>query len=252
MLELKNLAKFRRYLLQDEKLLVIHGSIAPAIAGMNEYNSRYAITPSPENRNHFIQELLAAIALSAVSLSERESWGWSLTLKGMDVGFFVGVEPEGMICIKDLDADMEKASCMIQRKKAGLPMTQSHIEPRTQSPLDVVEQYFSEVEQTKTRLAIKADGEGVLVHALPEGNFDSIKELGADDLLQQITNAIKTENAKELGEVLIFYECRCSEVLISRMIANMSEQDKNDIFGDQPVVGIECPRCGRAFNIKKV
>jgi hypothetical protein len=249
MFELKNLAKFKRYLLEKTGLLVVEGCIKPVIAGMDAYNARHKITPPNEDLNPTIQELLAAAALAAVSLSERESWGWSFTLKGMNCGFFVGVEPEGMICMRVLEAEDEKASGVIQRQKKGLPLSQSHITPQTQSPRAAVEQYFSEADQTKTRLAIKPDGEGVLVHALPNGNFDDVKNLNTYELLEYIQNALAAGHAKELGEVLVFYECRCSDEMISRMIAGMNVIDRMDIFGDQQQLEIECPRCGRKYSV---
>jgi hypothetical protein len=251
MLELKNLSKYKRYLLEETNLLVVQGSIAPVITGMGVYNSRYKIASPKEELHRSIQELLAATALAAVSLTERESWGWSLTYKGMSAGFFVGIEPEGMICVRVLDADSNKASGMIQRQKAGLPMTQSHITPRTQNPLDVVEQYFSEADQTRMRLAIKEDGEGILVHALPNAVFDAVKELDAQKLFEYIENAITTGRVKEIGDVLMFYECRCSEEMISRMVASMQEADRKDLFGDLQLLEIECPRCGRAYTVSR-
>ena len=169
------MARYRRYLIKDENLLVVRGSIGPVIAGLHEYNSRHGIPLPPGELNSLVQELLAATALAAVSLAERESWGWSLTFDGMDLGFFVGIEPEGMICVNVLAARRRKASVMIQRQKAGLPLTQSHISPRSRSPREMVQQYFSEVDQTRARLDIKENGEGILVHALPGGNFDAVR-----------------------------------------------------------------------------
>jgi hypothetical protein len=252
MVELKNLAKYKRYLIEDTNLMVVRGSIAPVIAGMSEYNARHRIAPPDAELNATIQELLAATALSAVSLAERESWGWSLTFKKMNVGFFVGVEPEGMICMRVLDAQSRKASVMVQKQKAGLPMTQSHLSPRTQRPRDMVEQYFSEVDQTRTRLEVTDDGDGILVHALPGGNFDAVRDLGPDELFRYLDSAIDAGRVKVLNEVLLFYECRCSEDMIIKMIDTMSGSDRKDIFGDLQHVEIECPRCGRKYSVARV
>ncbi len=251
MLELANLAKYKRYLIEDANLLVVRGGIAPALDGMNAYDAHHGIAPPPERLKSLIQELLAATALAAVSLAERESWGWSLTFEGMDIGFFVGVEPEGMICLRIRDAETQNASVMVQRQKAALPMTQSHFRPRTQSPRDMVEQYFSEVDQTKTRLEVKADGDGLLAHALPGGNFDAIRHLGAEELFGYVDRAIGSGRIKELGEVMLFYECRCSEEMIIRMIDALNESDRLDLFGDLPHVDIECPRCGRNYTVSR-
>jgi molecular chaperone Hsp33 len=251
MSELKNLAKYKRYLIEDTNLLVVRGSIAPVITGMGDYNSRHGIAPSPEDLRALIQELLAATALSAVSLTARESWGWSLTFKGMNIGFFIGVEPEGMICLRILEAETEKASAMVQRQKAGLPMTQSHITPQTRSPREMVEQYFSEVDQTRTRLEVKEDGDSILVHALPGGNFDAVRDLDADKLFGYADSAIGARRIKELGDVLVFYECRCSDKMISEMIDNMAESDRMYLFGDLQHVEIECPRCARKYTVTR-
>lgn len=251
MIEMQNLAKYRRYLLKETNLLVVRGGIAPVIAGMDIYNLRYGIAPPQKDLRSSVQELLASAALAAVSLADRESWGWSLSFNGMKVGFFVGVEPEGMICLRILGTEDKPASGLIQRQKSGLPMTQSHIEPRTTSPRDTVEQYFSEVDQTKTRLVIGENGEGVLVHSLPDGNFDTVKDLGTNELFAFIDNAIDTGNAKEAGEVLVFYECRCSDAMISRMVENMNESDRKELFGDSQQLEIECPRCGRGYIVTR-
>jgi hypothetical protein len=251
MIELKNLATYKRYLIQDANLLAVRGSIAPVITGMSVYNSRHGIAPPLEDLNSLIQKLLAAAALSALSLAERESWGWSLTFKGMDVGFFLGIEPEGMLCIRILDAETDKSSVMVQRQKAGLPMTQSHFSPRTKSPRDMAEQYFSEVDQTRTRLEIKENGEGILVHALPGGNFDAVRALDAENLLGYLDSAISEGRVKKLGDVLLFYQCRCSEEMIIQMVDNMADADRRRLFGDLQHLEIECPRCGRKHRVAR-
>lgn len=251
MFELKNLAKYSRYMIENSNLLVVRGDIAPVIEGRHAYNDRYGITAPKEHLDATIKELLAGAALAAVSLSERESWGWSLTFEGMGVGFFVGVEPEGMICLRVVAADSEKASGMIQRQQAGLPLTQSHIIPRTQSPIDAVEQYFAEGVQIKARLGIRQDGEAVLVHALPDGDFDTVNSLGRDGLFKFVGDSIAEGKVKDAGEVLIFYECRCSEEMISGMVENMKESDRQHLFGGMMQLEVECPRCGRKYAVTR-
>jgi redox-regulated HSP33 family molecular chaperone len=115
----------------------------------------------------------------------------------------------------------------------------------------MVEQYFSEVDQTRTRLEIREDGDGILVHALPGGNFDAVKDISSDQLFMHLDNAIGAGGVKALDEVLLFYECRCSDDVIIRMIENMAERDRKDLFGDLKHVEIECPRCGRKYTMAR-
>jgi len=249
--KLQNLAKYRRFLLDATNLLVVRGNISPVLSGMHAYNMRHRITPPPESLEPVVEELLAATALSAVSLADRESWGWSLTFKGMQDGFFVGLEPEGMICLRILAAKDAKASLMVQRQKAGFSMTQSHIESRIARPSSLVEQYFFEVVQTRTRVVIREDGDGALVQSLPGGKFDEVKNLDDEKVFAFIDSAIDAGDVKEAGEVLIFYECRCSQEMISRLLENMDESDRKDLFNDLQIINIECPRCSREYTVSR-
>jgi hypothetical protein len=247
MMELRHLAKYSRFLLEKTNLLIVRGGIEPVLSGMRAYNERHNIATSDVKPDVPVRELLAAAAVSAVSLADRESWGWSLTFKGSKVGYFVGVEPEGMICLRAVDAGGERASVIVQRQKAGLPLTQSFLKPRNANPRNIAEQYFSEVVQIKTRAAIREDGEGILVQALPGGDFDFVQDLNPEELFSFADSSIDRMNAKNVGEVLLFYECRCSEAMISRMIQNMKEADRRDLFRDSNQIEIECPRCGRKY-----
>lgn len=248
---LRNVAKYNRYLLERTALLVVRGNIGPVLSGMQAYNSRYKIALPPATLEPVAGELLSVTALSALSLADRESWGWSLTFKGMQAGFFVGLEPEGMICLRVLPAESRKASTLIQRQKAGFPMTQSYINPRSENPVSVAEQYFAEVVQTATRLVTAGGGEGMLVQALPGSAFESVKDLEAGDLFKLVDGEIKEGKAKAAGEVLLFYECRCSEQMISGLIEKMKEADREDLFGELPHINVECPRCGREYTVTR-
>ena len=67
----------------------------------------------------------------------------------------------------------------------------------------------------------------------------------------KIDDSINNGNVKPAGEVLIFYECRCSDEMISRMVENMSAPDRQEMFGDLLQLEIECPRCGRKYAVTR-
>ena len=130
-------------------------------------------------------------------------------------------------------------------------MTQSHISPRTDRPRDLVEQYFSEVEQTRTRLEVAADGADVLVHALPGGDFNAVAGLDAAQLADFVDSAVAGGSTVETGGALLLYGCRCSQELISTMIRNLKESDRAELFAGVPQLDVECPRCGRKYTVAK-
>lgn len=251
MADIENLATYRRYLLKTTDLLAVRGNIAPVIAGMRAYNARHGIPQVKPCLGPAVREILAAVALAAVSLADRESWGWSLVFEGMRTGFFAGVEPEGMVCLRTLPANAGKASVMVQRQKAGLPLTQSHVEPRSESPADAVRRYFTLAAQAPTRLWVRDDGEGILAQSLPGGNLDAVEHLDAPAMVAFVDGEVEAGRVREAGEVLLFYECRCSEEMISRLVATMREPDRRRLFGDATRLEIQCPRCGREYTVAR-
>ncbi len=248
---LENLASFKRYLDGDNGLLLVRGDMGPILPGMRAYNARHNIAPLAPDLEPAALELLCATALAAVSLAERESWGWSIAFPGKTSGFFVGVEPEGMMCIRARESDGDKALGMLQRQRPKAPMTQSYFEPRSVSPVDTIQQYFEEVEQTRTRLVVRGDGAGVLVHALPDGDFSKVSNLTNDALFDFVDDALEKTERKEVGEVILFYECRCSPEVITQMIDRMESGQRADLFGELAAVEVECPRCAREFTVRK-
>jgi redox-regulated HSP33 family molecular chaperone len=107
------------------------------------------------------------------------------------------------------------------------------------------------VDQTTTRLEITAYGGIVLVHAISNSDLSAVKDLNGDERLFFIDSSIENRNVKQSGEVFLFYECRCSEEMISRMVEKMSKSDRRDLFGDRLQLEIECPRCGRKYTVTR-
>ncbi|MBN2342179.1 MAG: Hsp33 family molecular chaperone HslO [Deltaproteobacteria bacterium] len=238
-----HLAKYRKYLAQEENVIVVFGDIDEIQTSRALYEERHGIlSTSSETQN----ELLNACALAAASLSDRESWGWTLTLPESADGFFVGVEPEGMICTRLKPAEPDTKKVYLQRQKNDGPLMQSHFEPNSDSPARTVEQYFNAVVQTQTRIEI-VGAAGILVQALPDCRFDAIRKMSTSELFSHFTTKRDAQELKPLVEFLVFYECRCDEKMVSEMVERLSQSDQQAVFDGQDTAEIECPRCGRTY-----
>lgn len=242
-----HLAKYRKYLYKPQNLLIVFGDIEEILISQKLYEERHGIASQNTDEQN---RLLNACALSAASLSDRESWGWTLTLPTSKDGFFVGIEPEGMICTQKKSADSNMAKAYLQRQKNDGPLMQSHYEPSETCPVKTIQQYFEQVVQTQTRIATR-NGFGVLVQALPDANFDSVANLTDDALIDFVIEKRDGKKLTPLVEFLIFYECRCDEKMIYEMIDNFSDDQQKELFENDTNVEVECPRCGRKYQIKK-
>jgi len=241
-------AVYSRYLQEDQGSLVVMGDFTEVLAGKAAYDARYGIAPIAGEAMAALTRLMTGAALAAVSLAERESWGWTMTASGVSHGLFCGVEPEGMICGAVREAPSERSIVYLQRKKADGPLVESRFEPVKGEPVASVQRYFLKVEQIETRIAL--DGlVGVLLQSLPGGALGPCAEMTDSELVTEMRARRDAEKMKHLDDVAIFYECRCDETVIQKMIEGMPESSRAALWGEEKSLHIACPRCGREFTI---
>jgi hypothetical protein len=239
-----------RHLWEERGLLVVRGDLGLLLDGKRAYDARHGI-PADAASDRDLARLLAAAALAAVSLAERESWGWTMTRPGAGFGLFCAAEPEGMLCGTARAAAPDRAVAYLQRKKGDGPLVESRFDPVDGDPAASVQRYFERVEQIPTRLAIAADGRGALVQTLPGG---ALAELAAADdaqLLGELAAAAEDGRARHLEDVVVFYECRCDDRVIADMIAALPEPTRRELWGAESEIAVACPRCGREFAIAR-
>lgn len=246
-----HLGKYYRYLWEDTNLLAVIGYFPEVLRSKELYEERHHIAPPPETARTALYRLMGAAALAAVSLAERESWGWTLTLPGADIGFFCGVEPEGIITAHARPAPPARKAVYVQRQKGKAPATQSLLEPEGDDPAAAVTLYFDQGVQTETRIALDDEFSGVLVQPLPGGRFAEVENLEGDKLIDLFRQMASRGELKPMGEVLIFYECRCDDTVIQDMITSLPAAERAAIWEDQSSLSIECPRCGREYTIQR-
>jgi redox-regulated HSP33 family molecular chaperone len=240
-----------RHLWTERNLLVVTADLRHLLAGKRDYDARHGISPDAAADGWALDRLMAAAALAAVSLAERESWGWTLTAAGAAHGLFCAVEPEGLICGTARAADPDRAVAHVQRKKGDGPVVESRFTPSSDDPAASVQRYFLEAEQIDTRLAVAENGAGALVQALPDGALAELASLGDEDFQAELRAVIATDRAQHLDDVVVFYECRCDDILITKMIAGLPDQSRRELWGDLEEICVTCPRCGREFTISR-
>lgn len=246
-----HLGKYYRYLWEDTNLLAVIGYFPEVLRSKELYDERYHIAPVAESAASSLYRLMGAAALAAVSLAERESWGWTVTLPGSDVGLFCGVEPEGIITAQVRQAPSTKQAIYVQRQKGKAPASQSMLEPAGDDPAAAVTLYFDQAVQTETRIALDAEYSGVLVQPLPGGRFAEVENLESDKLIELFRQMASRGELKPMGEVLVFYECRCDDPIILDMITSLPQAERDAIWAERTSLSIECPRCGREYTIER-
>lgn len=247
-----HLAHFYRYLWEDADLLIVIGDGSKIVQGMRAYHARYTIAPPDAVTEAELGRLFVSAGLAAVSLAERESWGWSLNTPEVGRGFFCAVEPEGMVCGQPVDGAGGSVA-LVQRQKTGEALTQSHFPITATDPVQAVQGYFDESAQELVRVGVLPDLRGALVKALPGGRFSEVSPpLALDDMVERCFRmAGEDGRLKPLGEVLLFYMCRCTEEMILNMLLGLPRDQRDGLWDEQGRLSAECPRCGRSYTITR-
>lgn len=246
-----HLAHYFRYHWERPNLIVVTGEAGEIWNGYDTYCKRYEISESSPEGNAMLKRFFAAAGLAAVSLAEAESWGWSATFPQSSIGLFCGIEPEGMVCGTVLESDPSRNLVIVQRQAKKSPMTQSYFSLMTQDPVEVVERYFEEAEQTLIRIAVDSQGRGALLRPMPGGNFDDIGGLSDDELIARCFGLAAVGAIKKLDEVLLFYECPCDQQQIDKIIKGLPENQLTELWGDLDSLEVSCPRCGRKYIVHR-
>lgn len=245
-------APYTRYLWQGPGLIVVTGEAEKLWQGCAAYNRTYLVAAGAPAGEALLKRLLAAAGLAAVSLARREFWGWSVSLPGMATGFFCGAEPEGMLCGRMLEKTEKAAGlCVVQRQDEKLPLAQSHSTLVTQDPVEAVERYFEDAEQTLIRIAVAGDGRGVLLRPLPGGVFDEIHGLSDEELIGLLFSLAGAGKLQLLEEVPLFYGCPCSSEKMAAMLRSLPDAQHGELWGDMRRLATTCPRCGRVYEITR-
>jgi len=241
-----------RHLWLERNLLVVTGDLGALIAGKRAYDARHGISVDTTADGRALDRLMAAAALAAVSLAERESWGWTMTAAGAGHGLFCAAEPEGLICGTSRVAEPDRSIAYLQRKKGGGPLVESRFVPVSGDPAASVQRYFEQVEQIETRLAVSESFLGALVQAMPGGALSELAAMGDEELLTELHAVAASESrARHLDDVVVFYECRCDETVIRKMLEGLPDASRRELWADQDELRVTCPRCGREFAIPR-
>ncbi len=240
-----------RYLWDDANLVVVLIEAKPLWETLREYRSYYHLPELPAEQALALDQALAVAAMANVSLAEKESWGWSLALPGLPFGLFIGAEPEGMVIGRVMPRTRDEAKAAVQRRKKDKDATQSYYEPLSADVFQAMEGYFDHSEQVPTRLFVNEDGRGALVRMMPQGDFDRVANLPGPELVDQLFALRDDETLRRLEEFRSFTQCLCTDEYILNMITSLPQAHRQALWGDEPKLEIECPRCGRMYVLRR-
>ena len=111
----------------------------------------------------------------------------------------------------------------------------------------VAESFYARSEQRPGRYFRHSDEDFVMISAQPDCDLDWLEGLDEDD----IRRLDSTETLSLLETRVYRFECGCSPDRIFPIIAGMTGEALEEVFGGREVLGAGCPRCGARYVITR-
>ncbi|MGJ8695219.1 MAG: Hsp33 family molecular chaperone HslO [Verrucomicrobiaceae bacterium] len=203
----------------------------------------------PENLDTTLKELLAILTLHLTARPWAETIAWTANLRAPRANFFATGSSThqyitGRLFTKDV-REPDRHFLYSQTTLPGQKPRTSTVEVDTTSPLEWCEQFYKQSEQRPCRAFHLGGDTYGLVAAQPDYDEEWLTGLTAD-LLGDITDR---ENTKVLETRDFRFSCGCT---LERILPTLSAWKDNpeELFGDSDTLSLQCPRCGKRYQIQ--
>ena len=287
----KPLALYRRYFWEKKNITFVYtASVDKLFASRDAYNTACGIQAAESaDQRRDLEVLMLCASLAAESQMTRDTWGWTVRLPFKAYGLFCGIETDGSLCCRTTNLpaaarDDVVGAIAVQRVENNAPVRQTMLIPRDTDIRLIVEQYFDESEQLPARVAL-SETEGLLALSMPQAAWNEVEKLSEKELLDKFHklltegevheekqvydeadvaarvkaqyeklksgSALSHGDLKCTHEAVFFYDCRCSEEQMTRMITSLPQAQQKELWKGTNELSIECPRCGRTHVLHK-
>lgn len=115
--------------------------------------------------------------------------------------------------------------------------------------VDVIEafrEYYRRSLQTRATIFELADDDFLLIQGLPNVDVDWFEGLDADSARAMVESGLEPIERR-----CYRFACGCDIKRIIDAVRGMYSGRIEELFGDQDLVDIQCPRCGRAWSLRR-
>jgi molecular chaperone Hsp33 len=218
----------------------------------------YAPNTLPEHDTK-LKELITCFAIHLTSRSAVETHAWTVHIladepyslfvtgntgdadsTGIARGFIVGHVLTDNIRHTDVNAIHAQVSSRGNTHRSLVQCDSSDI-PR------MVEQFYDQSEQHPIRVLISQTSDTAIgLVGLPASDEDWIR--GAD--LDAVSKSTELEKSP-MRACEFAFACDCSPEKLMPFFKSLSQESLVDLYGDDDVLDISCPRCGRRFAVRR-
>lgn len=204
----------------------------------------------PENLDRPLKDLLATLTLHLTARPWAETIAWTANIRAPRVNFFVtGSSTNEYITGRLFTEDVREPDRNFLYSQTTLPGAEprlSTIEVDTTDPVEWLQHFYDQSEQRPGKLFKLSDDNYALIAAQPDFDEEWFAALTAG----QVATLTETEEHKTLETRKFKFACGCS---LERILPSLSawKEKPDELFGDDPAISIQCPRCARKYTVTR-
>ncbi len=245
-----SIIEVRTYFVRGRNALVARADFEPLYIDYYLHHADNGIKYSMAH-DQMLKETLAAFTLHLASRPQDEACGWTLNFHNPLVNLFVtGNSRPGQVAGRIFTEDVRdfgKNIFISQVTRHGGAPRQSMVEFSGNDVFKTVEDYYQQSEQRPARLFRQEDEDIVMISSQPDCDEAWLSSLTAED--------VRTLDQKETLSLLerrsYIWECGCSVDRLYPVLAKLSATDVDDVFGNEEIITLTCPRCGARHRAAK-
>lgn len=208
-------------------------------------------TIAPEHDQLF-KQMLAAFVLHAASRPAREHIAWTISLQQPRINLFTTADNQlGTVVGRIFTEHVKEAPTNMFYQETvigGRPLRRSVVDFEGTDLFAAVEKFYEISEQRPGRLFDLGDENYVLVSAHPDYDEAWFRGLTLDDV-RSITGG--DEILVPIERRRYRWHCGCNERRIFQVLTPAMQRDPDELFGGEPVIRVECPRCGVRYAVSR-
>lgn len=230
--------------------LLVRGQFTSIYTDYYLHLMQHSIRP-PAELDQMLKDTLALLTLHLVARPWAETIAWTANLRAPRINLFVtGSSFEESIAGRVFTEDVREPDrnffySQTTTVENATPRT-STMEVVGKDPIAWISQYYEQSEQRPARAFRLEDENFVLVAAQPDCDLEWLA--GLDEAA--VAKIVETEETTVLETRRFRFHCGCTLDKILPILGGWKDR-LDDLFGDDAVINIQCPRCAARYEVTR-
>jgi molecular chaperone Hsp33 len=244
------IAEVRVGFVRHRNALLARGDLAPLLNDQAAHASAHALA-LPAAHESILRRALAAFTLHCAARPRPEHIAWSINLQDPLLNVFVTADnADGAITGRVFSEGVRQGPenlFFAEVRRAGMQPRKSVIAFAGPDIVEAAEAFYAQSEQMPVRLFQEGATHFTLLAAHPDCDlawFEAVDARGVAALEAE-------EHIQPLETRRYRWECGCSLARIVGILRSAAAQDADGLFGDDPAVTVQCPRCGAGHRVTR-